>query len=114
MQYMLLIYGDEAAWEATTAEEKSAHYRLHRQFGERIEELGGTVGSAAPLEPTATATTIRGDLVTDGPFVESREALGGFYIIEATDLDHMLAMAKYCPAHSGGIEIRPIVDTSAG
>ncbi len=114
MQYMLLIYGDEAAWDFATAEEKTAHYRLHRQFGERVEELGGTVVMAAPLEATSTATTVRGDLVTDGPFVESREALGGFYIIEAADLDRMLAMARHCPAYSGGIEIRPITDTSAG
>ena len=114
MQYMLLIYGDEAAWESATADEKTAHYRLHRQFGERVEELGGTVVMAAPLDATSTATTIRGDLVTDGPFVESREVLGGFYIIEATDLDQMLAMAKHCPTKSGGIEIRPITDTSAG
>jgi hypothetical protein len=114
MQYMLLIYGDESAWDAATAEEKVAHYRLHRQFSERVEELGGTVVMAAPLESSATATTIRGDLVTDGPFVETREALGGFYIIEAADLDRMLAMAKHCPVHSGGIEIRPITVTSAG
>jgi len=114
MQYMLLIYGDEAAWEATSTEGKTAHYRLHRQFGERVEELGGTVVMAAPLEPTSTATTIRGDLVTDGPLVESREALGGYYIIEAADLDRVLTMAKCCPAHSGGIEIRPITDISAG
>jgi hypothetical protein len=114
MQYMLLIYADESAWESATADEKTTHYRLHRQFGERVEELGGAVVLAAPLESTSTATTIRGDLVTDGPFVESREALGGFYIIEAPDLDQMLAMAKSCPVWSGGIEIRPIVDTSAG
>jgi hypothetical protein len=114
MQYMLLIYADEAAWESATADEMTTHYRLHRQFGERVEELGGAVVLAAPLESTSTATTIRGDLVTDGPFVESREALGGFYIIEAPDLDQMLAMAKSCPVWSGGIEIRPIVDTSAG
>ena len=114
MQYMLLIYGDEAAWEATSAEAKSTHYRLHRQFGERVEKLGGTVVTAAPLDPTSTATSLRSDVVLDGPFIDSKEALGGFYILEATDLDHVLAMAKHCPVHSGGVEVRPITDISAG
>ena len=114
MQYMLLIYSDEDAWEQATDDEKRAVYQQHRHFGDRVGELGGTVVSAAPLEPTSTATTIRGDAITDGPFVDSKEALGGFYIIEATDLDQAIAIAKHCPTSSGGIEVRPITDVSSG
>ena len=114
MQYMLLIYGDEHAWEAAAPEVKADHYKSHRRFGELVQELGGSIVSAAPLESTATATTIRGDLITDGPYVETKERLGGFYILEASDLDHVLRMARYCPAFTGGVEVRPIVDTSGG
>ena len=113
MRYMVLLYGDETVWERATAEERTATYDRHRQFAEAVAELGGRIAGGGELEPTATATSIRGDLITDGPFIEAKEALGGFYIIEARDLDHMLAMAKHCPASTGGVEIRPIVDHSA-
>ena len=114
MQYMLLIYGDEHAWEAAPDDEKRSHYQQHRQFGESVTELGGAIDTAAPLESTATATTIRGDLIVDGPFVDTKEALGGFYVIEADDLDHAMRIARRCPAYTGGIEVRPIVELSAG
>ena len=113
MQYMVLIYGDESAWENATVEEKEAGYGSHRRFAEAVAELGGQIINGAELEPTAMATSIRGDLIMDGPFLDSREVLGGFYLVEARDLDHMLSMAKHCPAHSGGVEVRPIVDHSA-
>ena len=70
--------------------------------------LGGNA-----LQPTVTATSIRGDVVTDGPFAETKEALGGYYLIEAADLDQALAVAKLCPAGVGGVEVRPIWDTAA-
>ena len=110
---MLLIYGDEHAWERASADQKSAEYTRHRQFGTLVEELGGSIVSAAPLESTATATTVRGDLIVDGPYVDTKESLGGFYIIEASDLDHVLTIARNCPSFTGGVEVRPIVDTSA-
>lgn len=113
MHFMLLIYGDEIAWDEASPEERSAEYRRHNQFGTMVAELGGTVVSAAPLGPTATATSIRGDLITDGPFVDTKESLGGYYVLEATDLDHVIKMAKHCPSYSGGIEVRPLVDMSA-
>lgn len=110
MQYMLLIYGDEAAWDALSQAEKEAVFTQHHQFAERVAELGGTIVGGGELQPTSTATTIRGDLVTDGPFLETREAFGGFYIIEAEDMDQILSIAKHCPASAeGGVEIRPIV-----
>ena len=112
MQYMLLIYGDERSWDDATPEQKAVHYRRHRTFGEMVIELGGKIVSAAPLESTSTATSLRGDLITDGPFVETRETLGGFYIIEASDLDQVIGISRHCPVFSGGIEIRPLVDMS--
>ena len=75
-------------------------------------ELGGKLLGGNALQPTSTATTIRNDVVTDGPFIESKEALGGYYLIEASDLDHALEIAKLCPAQFGGVEVRPIMDTS--
>ena len=62
------------------------------------------------LEPEATATAIRGDVLTDGPFIETKEALGGIYILEARDLDHALALAGMTPIVDGGVEVRPLID----
>ena len=70
--------------------------------------LGGNA-----LDATSTATSIRGDIVTDGPFAETKEALGGYYLIEAADLDQALAVAKLCPAPRGGVEVRPILDVTS-
>jgi hypothetical protein len=109
MQYMLMIYGDDAAWDALSQADKDAVFEQHNQFAQRVEELGGTITGGAELMPASTATTIRGDLVSDGPFLETREAIGGFYLIEAADMDQILAIAKHCPASSGGVEIRPLV-----
>jgi hypothetical protein len=81
----------------------------HGRFGQQISELGGKMLGGNGLQPTSTATTIRSDVVTDGPFVETKEALGGYYLIEATDLDHALAIAKLCPAPYGGVEVRPVM-----
>lgn len=114
MQYMLLIYGDEAAWESATAEEKATEYERHRMFAQAVTDLGGKIVGGEELDSTSTATTLRGDLVTDGPFIDTKEVLGGFYIIEVDDLDQMIAIARHCPSTTGGIEIRPIVDHSAG
>ena len=61
------------------------------------------------LEPTATATSIRGGVVTDGPFIETKEALAGVTIIEARDLDHAIALAKLTPIVDGGVEVRPLI-----
>ena len=74
--------------------------------------------ASAELQPIETATTVRvrnGKLsITDGPFFETKEQLAGFYLIEARDLDHALDIAKLCPAPYGGVEVRPVMDTSGG
>ena len=104
-QYLVLIYEDEAGWQAGGPAAEAAH-AAHTRFA---ETYGGTamVGGAA-LQPVATATTIRDGVVSDGPFAETKEALGGYYLIEADDLDHALAIAKDIPAPFGGIEVRPL------
>ena len=109
-QYLILLYEDEQSW-ADASDEKSAEMLAkHRAFSERYRDaLRG--GSA--LQPQATATTIRGwntgtPTVTDGPFAETKEALGGFYMVEAADLDEALAIAREVPAPFGGVEVRPV------
>jgi hypothetical protein len=113
-QYAILIYEAESGYaehgEAAWQQAMEAHGRFAGQVGERGAKITG--GDA--LAPTTTATSIRGDIVTDGPFVETKEALGGFYLIEARDLDHAIEIAKLCPAPYGGVEVRPIMDTSGG
>jgi hypothetical protein len=105
--YLMLIYRDEAAAEAATGEQVSAPYR------EFMARHGGRLRGGAALEPSSTATSVRrsedGDFaVTDGVFAESKEALGGYYVIEAADLDEALEIAKEVPAPFGGVEVRPI------
>ena len=81
----------------------------HMELPDRIAELGGRVVAGLALEPISTATAIRGDLVTDGPFIETKEAMAGVYILEARDLDHALACAKLTPIMEGGVEVRPLL-----
>jgi hypothetical protein len=104
--YVILIYEQER--DLTEAEFNDLMGR-HNAFPEQAEALGGKVVSGKALQDAHTATTIRGDVVTDGPFVETKEALGGFYIIEAPDLDTALSIAKLCPAPRGGVEVRPVM-----
>jgi len=81
----------------------------HNRFAGQVGEKGGKIVEGRALQPTSTATTIRNDVVTDGPFAETKEALGGYYLIEARDLDHALEIAKLTPARFGGVEVRPIM-----
>jgi hypothetical protein len=111
-QYLILIYGNEAAYASSTAEDTALLHKAHNRFQEQVVEQGGTIKGGEALEDSSTATSIRDDVITDGPFAETKEALGGFYLIEARDLDHAIALAKLCPAPFGGVEVRPIVDFS--
>ena len=112
MRYALLIYGDEHADSQASQEEQEAVMAAHNAFGERHKEQ--IVGGEALLE-TSSATTVRvrngKTLTTDGPFAETKEQLGGFYLINCNDLDEALQIAANIPgAERGSIEVRPIME----
>jgi hypothetical protein len=113
MQYMLLIYGDETQFAApSTPEESRAALEPWQQYTQWLSDEG-LMKAGDALQPTATATSIRVEngepLVTDGPFAETKEQLGGYYLIEAEGLDQALEAAKKCPgAHGGTIEVHPV------
>lgn len=114
-QYMISIYEREADYATMTPEAWGALVDAHGAFAQAVGELGGTITGGGVLRPTTTATSIRGGEVTDGPFVESKEAFGGFYIVDARDLDHALEIARLTPAPFGGVEVRPVLEsTEAG
>ncbi|MCU0225196.1 MAG: YciI family protein [Acidobacteria bacterium] len=112
MRYMLLIYDPESAWVSMPEAERNALFGEYMAFTESIRESGHLL-AGDPLEPTLTATTVRvreGKAVTsDGPFAETREQLGGYYIVEARDLDEAIGLAARIPsARIGCVEVRPI------
>jgi hypothetical protein len=114
MKYLLLIYDNEAAM-ATTPQDKIAEIIAHYgQFTRSIIDSGNYKGGEQ-LQPTAKATTVRiregKRLVTDGPYAETKEQLGGFYMIDAPDLDEAIAIAARVPSAAfGTVEVRPIVE----
>jgi hypothetical protein len=109
-QYLILIYESEEDWANATPELYQRMLDGHNAVPGRAQELGATVVGGKALQPTSTATTVRGDVVSDGPFVETKEALGGYYLIEAENLDTALAVAKQVPVlDGGGVEVRPIM-----
>ena len=81
----------------------------HGTLPDRVKALGGRIVAGLALEPTSTATSIRDDLVTDGPFIEAKEAIAGVFVLEARDLDHAIELAKLTPIVSGGVEVRPLI-----
>jgi hypothetical protein len=117
MRYMFLIYSPEAGEAAATDEARHAAAQ-HRAVIDEASRLGVLRG-ADPLKPTDTATTIRAEgrkaVITDGPFAETRERLGGYYILECRDLDDAIEWARKIPTAcqdgEGCIEIRPIHET---
>ena len=113
-QYLILIYENEDAYVDASPEVLQTVMEAHTRFAGQVGEQGGKLLGGNALQPTATATSIRDDVVTDGPFAETKEALGGYYLIDAPDLDHALAIGKLCPAQYGGVEVRPVGDTSGG
>ena|ERR1700722_1455609 len=109
-QYLVLIYEDEARFATASPEDLQGVMDAHMKFG---ENCAASLRGGNALESTQSATSIRpgsGDepVITDGPFAETKEALGGYYVIEADDLDAALAVAKQVPAAYGGVEVRPI------
>lgn len=113
-EYLILIYENETDYATPDPAVWQQAMEAHGRFAEQVVERGAKVLGGNALQPTATATSIRGDVVTDGPFAETKEALGGYYLIEASDLDQALELAKLCPAPYGGVEVRPIMDTPGG
>jgi hypothetical protein len=111
MKYMLLIYGDEQAW---TDADRQACYVESTQLAHQLKANGQFV-STSPLQSVSTATTVQvrngKRLVTDGPFAETREQLGGYFMVEARDLDEAIDIAGRIPgARKGTVEIRPVVE----
>lgn len=111
MKYMLLVYGNEHAWDDTYREE------CYRESLALVEELqaAGQYVAAGPLQPTATAASVRvrdcKPTVTDGPFAETREQLGGYYLVDVASREEAVAIAARIPvARMGTIEVRPIIE----
>ena len=116
MKYMLLIYHDEQAWNGRTEPERQQIYTEYRQLIEELKSRGKYL-AGDQLQPAITANTVRvrdgKQLVTDGPFAETREQIGGFFMIEANDLAEATSIAGRIPSvRKGTIEIRPVVQTA--
>ena len=112
MEYMLLIYSSEADGKKMSAAEGQQIFQGYQTFTQDLTKSGKMKGGA-PLEQTTTATTVRirngKTVVTDGPFAETKEQLGGYYLVEAKDLDEAISIAAKIPgAKHGSIEVRPI------
>jgi hypothetical protein len=116
MQYMILIYGDERAWasapKAATEQMHAAHMQYAKEMMEKKVMIGGS-----ELTPSTSATTLRlsggKPVATDGPFAETKEQLGGYYLIECANLDEAIKWAGRCPSiQHGTIELRPLVKHS--
>jgi hypothetical protein len=112
VEYLALIYADETAWERFSDEERSAAYEQYTEFARAAGDAGVLVGGEE-LGPTASATTVRirddRQLVTDGPYAEAKEALGGYFILDCESLDDALAWAARIPGAShGAVEVRQV------
>jgi len=115
MKYLLLIYQDEGSWAGLSEADQGKLFEEYMTFTRDIKKKGNYHGGEA-LQPVATATTVRvrngKTMTTDGPFAETREQLGGYYLVEAKDLDEAIAMAARIPdSRMGSIEVRPIMPT---
>ena len=112
MQYLLMIYSDEGAWPKMSKTEQEQGIAAYRSYSEALAKAGVLRG-ADRLQPSSSATTVRmangKSQVLDGPFADSKEQLGGYFIIEVADLDAAISWAARCPGAShGAIEVRPI------
>jgi hypothetical protein len=118
MQYMVLIYDDEAKWASLSPQEQDRVMKEYREFTEGIVK-SGHFRSGDQLAPANTAKSLRGRegkvLATDGPFAETREQLAGYYLVEARDADEAVALARRIPSLriGGSVEVRPVIPMSA-
>jgi hypothetical protein len=113
MQYLLLIYGDEQRWSSLSEEELQGMYAEYGRLSQELRERNAYV-DGGELQSVSTATSVRvreGETqVTDGPFAETKEVLGGYYLIEAESLDEAIEWASKIPsARAGTVEVRPVV-----
>ena len=111
MKYLALIYSDEHALEGLSDGDREAMYERYRAFGDEVR-AAGKLEDGAELAPTSSATTVRvrdGEtVVVDGPFIETREALGGYYVLDCESMDEAVAFAAKIPgAERGAVEVRP-------
>lgn len=116
-EYVVLLPGDESAWEATGPEERAAVYARHHEFGRLLEERGHRVTGGSELTHSRTAKVVRrtadgGHAVTDGPYAEAVEQLSGFYVVESDDLDDLLEICAVLVSVEEGVEVRAAVDHS--
>jgi len=114
MKYLVLIYADERGWAAMTPDEQTQAYGAYVAYGEALQKAGKFV-AGHELQPSGTAKTIAfrdgAAKVVDGPYVDIKEQLGGYYIIEATDEADAIHWASQCPgAHHGALELRPCAE----
>jgi hypothetical protein len=116
MKYMLAIFGEEGGWDDVSPEEMQEGMKLWAAFEQALVDAGGHLAGEG-LQPSATATTVKRDgedrIVTDGPFAETKEQLGGFYLIDVANLDEALDWARKVPVGDGqSVEVRPVMDYS--
>jgi len=116
MKYMLLIYHDEQSWNSLTEAERQQIYGDYRKLREELLAKGQFV-TGSQLQPITTATSVRvrdgKELITDGPFAETHEQLGGYFLVEAKNLDEATAIAALIPsARTGTVEVRPLVESA--
>ena len=117
MKYLLTLYGDESRMTDRSPEEMQEGMKQWDAYTSETKDAGAFLGGEG-LQPSATATTVKikesGDqVVSDGPFAETKEQLGGFYLLECKDLDEALAWAKKIPMPGGTVEVRPVMDYEA-
>ena len=114
MRYMFSLFGEEGGWQDTSPEDMKAEMDRWEAFGREAVEAGVMVGGDA-LQESDTAITLRiqqqaEPIVSDGPFAETKEQLGGYYVLDCKDLDEALAWARKLPLSSGAIEVCPVMD----
>jgi hypothetical protein len=114
MRYMFSLFAEEGGWEQASPEDMKAEMDRWQNFGREAVEAGVMVAGDG-LQESATATTLRiqdqGEpIVSDGPFAETKEQLGGYYVLDCQDLDDALEWARKIPLGSGAIEVRPVMD----
>ena len=112
-RYMFLIYGDESRYADATPEDWAEMVQAHDAWSASVVAAGATIVSGEALATSGTSTTVRqtdgGPALTDGPFIETKEALGGFYVLDCADLDQALALARTLPGEV--VEVRPVIPT---